>query len=82
MLGDAAYCPTLISGQGAGLAMAGAYFLTEEINQTGDVQAALTRYEKHLRPYVEKVQTKARRFAPSFVRRRFQGCQSTSKWPK
>jgi 2-polyprenyl-6-methoxyphenol hydroxylase-like FAD-dependent oxidoreductase len=67
MLGDAAYCPTLISGQGAALAMAGAYFLTEELNQTSDVQAALTRYEKHLRPYVEKVQTKARRFAPSFV---------------
>jgi 2-polyprenyl-6-methoxyphenol hydroxylase-like FAD-dependent oxidoreductase len=67
MLGDAAYCPTLISGQGAGLAMAGAYFLTEELNQTSDVQTVLSRYEKHLRPYVEKVQTKARRFAPNFI---------------
>ncbi len=67
MLGDAAYCPTLISGQGAALAMAGAYFLTEELNQNSDVQAALTHYEKRLRPYVEKVQTKARRFAPNFV---------------
>lgn len=67
MLGDAAHCPTLISGQGAGLAMAGAYFLTEELNQTSDVQAALTRYEKRLHPHVEKVQTKARRFAPNFI---------------
>lgn len=67
MLGDAAYCPTLISGQGAGLAMAGAYFLAEELIQTKDVQMVLARYEKRLRPYVEKVQTKARRFAPNFV---------------
>lgn len=67
LIGDAASCPTLISGQGAALAMAGAYFLTEELNRDGDIQEALARYEKRLRPHVEKVQTKARKFAPTFV---------------
>jgi 2-polyprenyl-6-methoxyphenol hydroxylase-like FAD-dependent oxidoreductase len=67
LIGDAAHCSTLISGQGAALAMAGAYFLTEELNQTGDPQAAMIKYEKRLRPHVEKIQTKAKNFAPTFV---------------
>jgi 2-polyprenyl-6-methoxyphenol hydroxylase-like FAD-dependent oxidoreductase len=67
LIGDAAYCLTLISGQGASMAMAGAYFLANELNRTNDYHEAFTRYEKRLRPYIERAQTKARRFAPTFV---------------
>ncbi|MEZ4668141.1 MAG: FAD-dependent monooxygenase [Anaerolineae bacterium] len=67
LIGDAAHCPTLISGQGASLAMAGAYFLAEELNRQGDLATALAAYETRLRPHVEKVQAKARNFAPTFV---------------
>jgi len=67
LIGDAAHCLTLISGQGASMAMAGAYFLASELNNTSDYQTAFARYEKRLRPYIERAQTKARRFAPTFV---------------
>ncbi|MEO8613096.1 MAG: FAD-dependent monooxygenase [Chloroflexota bacterium] len=67
LIGDAAYCPSLISGQGAALAMAGAYLLTEALNKTSDFQTALADYEKQLRPHVDLIQAKARKFAPTFV---------------
>jgi 2-polyprenyl-6-methoxyphenol hydroxylase-like FAD-dependent oxidoreductase len=67
LIGDAAHCLTLISGQGASMAMAGAYFLAHELKRTTDYHEAFARYEKRLRPYVERAQTKARRFAPTFV---------------
>jgi 2-polyprenyl-6-methoxyphenol hydroxylase-like FAD-dependent oxidoreductase len=67
LIGDAAYCLTLISGQGTSMAMAGAYFLAEELRQNTDYHVAFQRYEQHLRPYIEQKQKKARNFAPTFV---------------
>jgi 2-polyprenyl-6-methoxyphenol hydroxylase-like FAD-dependent oxidoreductase len=67
LIGDAAYCLTLISGQGTSMAMAGAYFLAEELRQNADPHAAIQRYEQRLRPYIEQKQKKARNFAPTFV---------------
>ncbi len=67
VIGDAASCPTFISGQGAALAMAGAYVLTEELNRKDDVQDAFARYERRLRPHVNRIQRKAQKFAPNFV---------------
>ena len=67
LIGDAAYCMTLISGQGTSMAMAGAYFLAEELRQNADHHIALQRYEQRLRPYIEQKQKKARKFAPTFV---------------
>ncbi|MBI1260006.1 MAG: hypothetical protein GC204_21265 [Chloroflexi bacterium] len=67
LIGDAAYCLTLISGQGTSMAMAGAYFLAEELRQNTDHHSAFQRYEQRLRPYVEQKQKKARNFAPTFV---------------
>jgi 2-polyprenyl-6-methoxyphenol hydroxylase-like FAD-dependent oxidoreductase len=67
LIGDAASCPTLISGQGAALAMAGSYVLTEELNRKDDIQDVLVRYERRLRPHVNRIQTKAQKFAPNFV---------------
>jgi deazaflavin-dependent oxidoreductase (nitroreductase family) len=67
LIGDAAYCLTLISGQGASLAMGGAYFLAQALKQSPDHQTAFIQYENRLRPYIEETQEKARRFAPRFV---------------
>lgn len=67
LIGDAAYCPTLISGQGASMAMAGAYFLAEELSQSEDYQVAFQNLDSRLRPHIEKVQQRARNFAPTFI---------------
>jgi 2-polyprenyl-6-methoxyphenol hydroxylase-like FAD-dependent oxidoreductase len=66
-VGDAAYCPTLLSGQGASLAMAGAYLLTRALQDCGEPQAAFRQYEASLRPYVESQQRAARGFAKQFI---------------
>lgn len=67
LIGDAAYCLTLISGQGASMALAGAYFLAEALRENADHHLAFQRYEQRLRPYIEQTQKKARNFAPTFV---------------
>jgi 2-polyprenyl-6-methoxyphenol hydroxylase-like FAD-dependent oxidoreductase len=67
LVGDAAHCLTLISGQGASTAMGGAYILAEELGKTDDVHAAFAAYERRVRPFVEDKQRKARRFAQTFV---------------
>ena len=67
LIGDAAYCMTLISGQGTSMAMAGAYFLAEELRQNADYHVAFQRYEERLRPYIEQKQKTVRKFAPTFV---------------
>jgi 2-polyprenyl-6-methoxyphenol hydroxylase-like FAD-dependent oxidoreductase len=67
LVGDAAHCLTLISGQGASTAMGGAYILAEEMSLTGDHRAAFMAYERRVRPFVTAQQRKARRFARTFV---------------
>ena len=67
LIGDAAHCLTLISGQGASTAMGGAYILAEELGKTDDHRAAFAAYERRVRPFVEDKQRKARRFAKTFV---------------
>jgi len=67
LIGDAAHCLTLVSGQGASTAMGGAYILAEELGKTEDHRAAFAAYERRVRPFVEDKQRKARRFAKTFV---------------
>ncbi|HVU09871.1 MAG TPA: FAD-dependent monooxygenase [Phototrophicaceae bacterium] len=67
LVGDAAYCLTLISGEGTSMAMAGAYFLAEELRRNADHHTAFQRYDQRLRPHIEQKQKKARKFAPNFV---------------
>ena len=69
LVGDAAYCLTLISGQGASLAMGGAYILADELGKADDLPTALANYEDRLRPHIEEKQAKARKLAKSFVPR-------------
>lgn len=53
LVGDAAHCPSPLSGQGTSLALVGAYALADELGRTDDHRAALTRYERRLRPFAE-----------------------------
>ena len=70
MLGDAAYCPSLLAGEGAALAMAGAYLLAGELGRAqGDHRVAFPRYEQLFRPFIERKQRAARSFASSFAPR-------------
>lgn len=62
LLGDAAYCPSPMTGFGTSLAMIGAYVLAGELAQHAhagrvvDVPAALGAYDRTLRPLVDEVQ--------------------------
>jgi 2-polyprenyl-6-methoxyphenol hydroxylase-like FAD-dependent oxidoreductase len=57
LVGDAAYAPALLSGQGTSLALVGAYVLAGELAAAGgDPAAAFAAYERALRPFVERNQ--------------------------
>jgi 2-polyprenyl-6-methoxyphenol hydroxylase-like FAD-dependent oxidoreductase len=57
LLGDAAWCPTALTGLGTSLALVGAYILAGELaGCRGDHQHAFTRYEELMRSYVAKAQ--------------------------
>ncbi len=51
LLGDAAHAVSLMAGQGASMAMGGAYTLAVELLGSG-VESALERYERRMRPFV------------------------------
>lgn len=56
MIGDAAYCPTPISGKGTTLAIVGAYVLAGELSRHESHEDAFAAYENRMRPYVDQVQ--------------------------
>jgi 2-polyprenyl-6-methoxyphenol hydroxylase-like FAD-dependent oxidoreductase len=60
LLGDAAYCPSALTGMGTSLAMYGAYTLAGEIAHAvrdgRSLTDALESYERVARPYVEEMQ--------------------------
>ncbi|KAL9599929.1 MAG: hypothetical protein Q9219_003491 [cf. Caloplaca sp. 3 TL-2023] len=57
LLGDTAYCPSPLTGQGTNLAILGAYVLAYHlVTNREDFSAAFEQYEKDMRPYVNKVQ--------------------------
>ncbi|MEV4061653.1 FAD-dependent oxidoreductase [Nonomuraea dietziae] len=62
LLGDAAWCVTLFAGYGSSLAVGGADRLGTELDaHPGDIGAALTAWEKALRPEAERKQRLGRR---------------------
>lgn len=67
LVGDAAYAVSLLAGQGASLAMAGARALGQVLEGAENVEAALARFETQLRPLVEEKQQAGRRMANWFV---------------
>jgi 2-polyprenyl-6-methoxyphenol hydroxylase-like FAD-dependent oxidoreductase len=70
LLGDAAFCPSLLAGQGSALAMIGAYVLAGELSKAPDQpQNAFQRYEQKLRPFITEKQDAAIKFSASFAPR-------------
>ncbi|OGT38130.1 MAG: hypothetical protein A3F12_08145 [Gammaproteobacteria bacterium RIFCSPHIGHO2_12_FULL_38_14] len=59
LIGDACQCLTLAAGQGASMAMAGAYILADRLHRSKEnYQAALTQYESIMKPgMVQKQKT-------------------------
>jgi 2-polyprenyl-6-methoxyphenol hydroxylase-like FAD-dependent oxidoreductase len=53
LIGDAASCPSPISGQGTNVAITQAYTLAAMITQYSDYRVAFKKYEEDLRPWVE-----------------------------
>lgn len=57
LCGDAAYCPSPISGMGTDCAIIGAYVLAGEIAASpADYAAAFARYDTAVRPFIESAQ--------------------------
>ena len=68
LVGDAAFCPSLLAGEGTAFAMAGAYILALELDRAeGDHARAFAAYERSFRPFIEDKQKSARGFASSFA---------------
>lgn len=68
LVGDAAFCVSLLAGQGSALAMISAYVLAGELAAAaGEYQLAFGRYETLLRSYINAKQRGAERFARAFA---------------
>jgi 2-polyprenyl-6-methoxyphenol hydroxylase-like FAD-dependent oxidoreductase len=68
LVGDAAFCVSLLGGQGSALAMAAAYILAGELHRAGGRhEEAFARYQRLFGPFVTKKQRAARRFAGAFA---------------
>lgn len=70
LLGDAAFAPSLLAGQGAALAVAAAYVLAGELAEHSDQpELAFQRYEQKLRSLIGDKQRSAVQFARAFAPR-------------
>ena len=68
LVGDAAFCPSLLAGQGSALAMIGAYVLAGELSTAaGQPEKAFKSYERQLRPFIAGKQDAAVKLSGSFV---------------
>jgi 2-polyprenyl-6-methoxyphenol hydroxylase-like FAD-dependent oxidoreductase len=70
LVGDAAFCVSLMAGQGSALAMTAAYVLAGELARPGQRHSeAFYSYERLLRPFIETKQRGAKRFSNAFAPR-------------
>ncbi|WP_159943484.1 MULTISPECIES: FAD-dependent oxidoreductase [unclassified Nocardiopsis] len=67
LLGDAGGAVSLLAGQGASLAMGGAFALAHHLGTGTDLHQGLRRFEEHWRPLVHQRQRAARRTAHWFL---------------
>ncbi|MGA7657735.1 MAG: FAD-binding domain [Methylocella sp.] len=68
LTGDAAFCVSLLAGQGSALAMISAYVLAGELATAGGrYEEAFGKYEAFLRAYINTKQQGAERFAAIFA---------------
>ena len=60
LVGDAAWCVSLLAGQGSAIAMAGEYILAGELHRAGgDYRSAFARYENQFAAFVMRKQQAA-----------------------
>jgi 2-polyprenyl-6-methoxyphenol hydroxylase-like FAD-dependent oxidoreductase len=70
LVGDAAFCASLMAGQGAALAMTAAYVLAGELSKSRQQhEKAFNNYEQVLRTFIESKQEGAARFTSAFAPR-------------
>ena len=69
LLGDSCYAVSLLAGQGASLAVAGAFVLAEQLHQAGSIDDGLDGYERLWRPVAEEKQRTARKSVRWFLPR-------------
>jgi 2-polyprenyl-6-methoxyphenol hydroxylase-like FAD-dependent oxidoreductase len=70
VVGDAAYCPSPLSGQGTSLALVGAYVLGSALlEQPTDIPRALEKYDATTRPFVVANHAVAAKIARNFAPR-------------
>lgn len=70
LIGDAAFCVSLLAGQGSALAMTAAYVLAWELKAAGgDHATAFRRYQERLDRFLKDKQSGARRLAGTFAPR-------------
>jgi 2-polyprenyl-6-methoxyphenol hydroxylase-like FAD-dependent oxidoreductase len=69
LIGDAAHALTLFSGRGAACAFSGGNRLAQALIEEPDVTAALTRYEREMRPLIDTVQMATRKAVKWYVPR-------------
>jgi deazaflavin-dependent oxidoreductase (nitroreductase family) len=67
LVGDACQAVSLLAGQGASLAVAGAYVLGEQLTSADSIEAALAQYERSWRPVVLEKQRVGRRGTQWFL---------------
>lgn len=68
LVGDSAFCVSLLGGQGSALAMIAAYILAGELSRSkGNHATAFMQYQNLFGPFVQKKQDAALRFASSFA---------------
>lgn len=68
LLGDAAFCASLLAGEGSALAMIAAYVLAGELDRAaGDHMAAFAGYERLMRPFIIEKQKAAKGLAGAFA---------------
>ena len=68
LVGDAAFCVSLLAGQGSALAMTAAYVLAGELAKAkGNHDQAFGKYQKILRTFISSKQKGAEHFASAFA---------------
>jgi 2-polyprenyl-6-methoxyphenol hydroxylase-like FAD-dependent oxidoreductase len=68
LIGDSAFCPSFLAGQGSALAMVAAYVLAGELGKADQTpEEALRRYEQELRAFISGKQIAAVKLAGSFA---------------
>jgi 2-polyprenyl-6-methoxyphenol hydroxylase-like FAD-dependent oxidoreductase len=67
LVGDACYAVSLLAGQGASLAVAGAYLLADQLHVAPTIDGALAEYEQLWRPVAEEKQKTGRGAARWFL---------------